>query len=200
MKLFYSPGACSLSPHIVLRETGIPFTLEKVDLAKSKWSGGDYSKINPKGYVPALELDNGEVLTEGLAISTYLAEKKPETNLLPSAGTLERARCFEWMTFVATELHKGLSLLWVSGTPDSVKTQAKERVGKRIDFVETQLQGKDWLCGKQFTIADAYFFTVMTWTDDLGYDFKNWPNVTAFMDRMKKRPKVQETLKEEGLA
>jgi glutathione S-transferase len=201
MKLYFSSGACSLSPHIALLEAGIPFTLESVDLRTGKYSGGDFTKISPKGYVPALVLDSGEVLTEGVAIVQYIAEKKPEAKLMPAPGTLERARCMEWLTFTATELHKGcFSPLWSSTITPEVKAQTMDTLGKRIDWVNTQLKGRDYLLGTQFTVADAYMFTVLSWSDYLKIDLKTWPNVVAFMDRVKKRPKVQEALKAEGIA
>lgn len=199
MKLYFSPGACSLSPHIVLREGGFSFTTEKVDLKTGKFSGGDFTKINPKGYVPALELDNGEVLTEGAAIVQYLAEKKPEAKLLPAMGTMERARGLEWLVYIATELHKGFGPLWNPITPEEMKPKIKEMLGKRIDYVNAHLKGRDYLLGSQFSAADAYLFTVLSWADHLKMDTSAWANVQAFLERMKKRPKVQEALKAEGL-
>ncbi len=199
MKLYFSSGACSLSPHIVLCEGGFTFATESVDLRTGKYGGGEFTKINPKGYVPALELDNGEILTEGSAIVQYLADKKPEAKLIPAVGTLERARCIEWLTFIATELHKGFSPLWNPATSPEMKAKVLDAVGKRIDWVNTQLKGRDYLLGSQFSVADAYLFTVMTWTDQLKIDLKNWPSVAGFMDRMKKRPKVMQAMKAEGL-
>lgn len=199
MKLYFSAGACSLSPHIVLREGGFHFSTESVDLKTGKYSGGDFSKINPKGYVPALELDNGEILTEGAAIVQYLGDKKPEMKLLPAVGTMERARAVEWLTFISSELHQGFGPLWNPSTPEDFKAKAKDTVGKRIDYVNTQLKGKDYLLGSQFSVADAYLFTVLSWADYVKMDLSIWGNVTAFMDRVKKRPKVQEALKAEDL-
>ncbi|MGZ3686222.1 MAG: glutathione S-transferase N-terminal domain-containing protein, partial [Bdellovibrionota bacterium] len=142
MKLFFSPGACSLSPHIVLAEGGFNFTTEKVDLKAGTYAGGDYSKINPKGYVPALQLDNGEVLTEGAAIVQYLADKKPEAKLIPAVGTMERARCIEWLVFIASELHKGFGPLWNPTATEGEKSAAKDRLGKRFAYVNEKLKGK----------------------------------------------------------
>jgi glutathione S-transferase len=199
MKLYYSPGSCSLSPHIVLNEGGFAFTAEKVDLKTGKYSGGDFSKVNPKGYVPVLQLDNGEVLTEGAAIVQYLADKKPEAKLIPVAGTLERFRCVEWLTFISTELHKGFGPLWNSASSESEKSAAKEKLVKRVGYLDGQLAGKDYLLGSHFSVADAYAFTVLSWSAHVGFDLKPFPNVSGFLDRMKKRPKVLETMKQEGL-
>lgn len=199
MKLYFSPGACSLSPHIVLREAGFTFTTEKVDLRAGKFSGGDYAKINPKGYVPALELDNGEILTEGAALVQYLADKKPETALLPAVGTMERARCIEWLTYISTELHKNFSPLWNPAITEGERTKALDLLGKRIGFVNDALKGRDYLLGSAFSVADAYLFTVMGWAGHLKMDTKAWPNVEAFQARVAKRPKVQEAMKAEGL-
>lgn len=199
MKLYYGPGACSLAPHIVLREAGFNFTLEKVDLRAGKFSGGEFTRINPKGYVPALELDNGEILTEGVAINQYLAEKKPECGLLPAAGTMERVRCLEWMTFISSEIHKSFSPLWNPKTPEEFKAMAKDMLGKRFGWLNEQLKGKDYLVANKFSIADAYLFTVMSWSEHLGIDLKTWPNLSAYLERVAKRPKVQEALKAEGL-
>lgn len=199
MKLYYGSGACSLAPHIVLREAGFNFTLEKVDLRAGKYSGGEFTKINPKGYVPALELDNGEILTEGAAINQYLAEKKPESGLLPAVGTMERARCLEWMTFISSEIHKGFSPLWNPKSSEETKAMAKELLGKRFGWLNEQLKGKDYLVANKFSIADAYLFTVVSWSGHVGIDLKTWPNLPAYLERVAKRPKVQEAMKAEGL-
>jgi glutathione S-transferase len=199
MKLYYSAGACSFSPHIVLKEGGFNFTTEKVDLRAGKYSGGDFSKINPKGYVPVLQLDNGEVLTEGAAIVQYLADKKPEAKLMPAVGTMERFRCQEWLTYISTELHKGFGPLFYPTTPESEKVLAVEKLHKRISYLDSQLAGKDYLLGSAFSVADAYAFTVLSWAGHVKLDISGYKNVGAFMERMKKRPKVQEALKDEGL-
>lgn len=199
MKLFYSPGACSLAPHIVLREAGFNFTLEKVDLRAGKYSGGEYAKVNPKGYVPAIQLDNGEVLTEGAAIVQYLGDKKPESGLLPAVGSMERFRCIEWLTYISSELHKGFGPLWNPASSDDEKARATEALGKRIAYVNEKLQGRDYLLGAKLSVADAYLFTVLGWTAYKQISLDPWPNVKAFQERMAKRPKVQEAMKAEGL-
>jgi len=200
MKLYYSPGACSLSPHIVSREAGISVELKKVNLKDKVVEGGaDYRKINSKGYVPALELDNGQVLTEGPAIVQYLADQKPESNLAPKAGSIERYKLQEWLNFITTEIHKGFSPLFKPNTPDEYKKIARENLAGRFDWLNQQLEGKDYLTGKSFTVADAYLFTVLTWTKPMQIDLGKWPNVAAFVARVSARPKVQEAMQAEGL-
>ncbi|HSU64139.1 MAG TPA: glutathione transferase GstA [Burkholderiales bacterium] len=200
MKLFYSPGACSLSPHIVSREAGIPVELQKVDLKAKKYDGGaDYTKINAKGYVPALQLDSGQVLTEGPAIVQYLADQKPDARLAPKPGSFERYQLQEWLNFIGTELHKGFSPLFRPNTPDEYKRIAKENLATRIDWLDKQLDGRDFLMGKNFSVADAYAFTILSWSKPLQIDLSRWPNVTAYLARVGARPRVQEALKAEGL-
>ncbi|AXQ47791.1 glutathione transferase GstA [Pseudomonas vlassakiae] len=200
MKLFYSPGACSLSPHIVLNELDLPYTVEKVDLkTHTTASGADFYTLNAKGYVPALQLDNGEVLTEGPAIIQYLAEHKPQANLLPPAGTLERARVQEWLNFIGTELHKTLAALFNPSTSPEAKSKTIETFGKRLGFVDKALQGKDYLTGNAFSVADAYLFTIVNWAPMLKIDLSPWPTVVQFQQRVANRPAVQKTLKAEGL-
>ena len=200
MKLYYSPGACSLSPHIVSREAGIPVELKKVNLKDKVVEGGaDFRKVNGKGYVPALELDNGQVLTEGPAIIQYLADQKPESGLAPKAGSFERYKLQEWLNFISTEIHKGFSPLFKPNTPDEYKKIARENLAGRFDWLDQQLAGKDYLMGKSFTVADAYLFTVLTWTKPLQIDLGKWPNVAAFVTRVSARPKVKEAMKAEGL-
>ncbi|HEY7688625.1 MAG TPA: glutathione transferase GstA [Dongiaceae bacterium] len=200
MKLYYSPGACSLSPHIALREAGYKFDTEQVDLGTKKTkSGADYSKINPKGYVPALQLDNGELLTEGVAIANYLADQKPEANLLPKNGGFDRYRAQEWLTFVSSEIHKTFGPLFNPKTPDGYRTIALEKLGQRFDYLNKHLEGKQYLMGSQFTAADAYLFTVASWAPHLKVDLAKWPNVKAYVDRIAARPAVQAALKAEGL-
>jgi glutathione S-transferase len=200
MKLYYSPGACSLSPHIVSRELGIPVELKKVNTKdKTIEGGGDYWKVNPRGYVPALELDNGEILTEGPAIVQYLADQKPGAGLAPKAGTMERYRLQEWLNFLTSEVHKQFSPLFRPNTPEDYKTIAKENLGKRFDWLDKQLAGKDYLMGDKFSVADAYLFTVLRWTSRIDIDLAKWPNLKAYVDRVAARPKVQEALKAEGL-
>ena len=200
MKLFYSPGACSLSPHIVLNELDLPYTVEKVDLkTHTTASGADFYTLNAKGYVPALQLDNGEVLTEGPAIIQYLAEHKPQANLLPPAGTLERARVQEWLNFIGTELHKTLAALFNPSISPEAKGKTIETFGKRLGFVDKALQGKDYLTGNTFSVADAYLFTIVNWAPMLKIDLSPWPTVVQFQKRVANRPAVQKTLKAEGL-
>jgi len=200
MKLYYSPGACSLSPHIVAREAGVPIEFEKVDLRAHKTEkGADYMKINPKGYVPALGLDDGSVLTEGPAIVQYLADQKPASKLAPAAGTIDRYRLQEWLAFIGTELHKNFGPLFNPATPDAAKQTAKANIEKRLAYVNEQLAKRQFLVGDTFTAADAYAFTIINWTNFVGMDLKAYPNVAAYMGRIAGRPKVQEALKAEGL-
>jgi glutathione S-transferase len=201
MKLYYSPGACSLSPHIVVSETGINVELEKVNLAEHKTaSGQDYMTINPKGYVPALGLDDGSVLTEGPAIVQYLADQKPGSGLIPPAGSIDRYRVQEWLHFIGTELHKNFGALFNKATPDATKETAKANITKRLAYLNDRLAGKQYLMGSNFTVADAYAFTIVNWTNFVGIDLKPYPNLAAYMARVAARPKVLETLKSEGLA
>lgn len=201
MKLYYSPGACSLSPHIVLRELGLPFSLVKVDLkTKRTADGADYLAVNGKGYVPALELDDGQVLTEGPAIVQYLADRKPEAGLAPPNGTLERYRLQEWLNFISTEVHKQFSPLFAPNTPDATKEAQRERLAGRFEWLSKQLASKDYLLGKAFSVADAYLFTVLNWCGFVGLDLGKWPVLAQYHARIAARPAVQEALKAEGLA
>ena len=200
MKLYYAPGACSLSPHIVSRELGIPLELKKVNTKdKTIEGGGDYWQVNPRGYVPALVLDNGETLTEGPAIVQYLADQKPDTGLAPKNGTIERYRLQEWLNFLTSEVHKQFSPLFKPNTPEDYKKIAKENLSTRFDWLDKQLAGKNYLMGDKFTVADAYLFTVLRWTARIDMDLAKWPNLKAYVDRVAARPKVQEALKAEGL-
>jgi len=200
MKLYYAPGACSLSPHIVARELGLPIELKKVNTKdKTVEGGGDYWKVNGRGYVPALELDNGQVLTEGPAIVQYLADQKPESGLAPKAGSFERYRLQEWLNFLTSEIHKSFSPLFKPNTPEEYKKIAKENLAARFDWLEKQLAGKDYLPGKSFSVADAYLFVLLGWTKPTQIDLSRWPNLAAFHARVGARPKVQEALRAEGL-
>ncbi|MHB0873529.1 MAG: glutathione transferase GstA [Acidithiobacillus ferrooxidans] len=200
MKLYYSPGACSLSPHIILNEGGFSFDRERVDLASKKTeTGADYAAINPDGYVPALLLDDGQVLTEGPAIIQYLADRVPEKKLAPPLGTLERYRLMQWLNFISTELHKGFSPLFHPQAPKEWKTVAAAQLGRRLSTVSRQLEGKDWLLGEGFTVADAYLFTVLGWGRHVGIDVEQWPVLQAYQGRVSTRPAVQSALKAEGL-
>ena len=200
MKLYYAPGACSLSPHIVSRELGLPIELKKVNTKdKTVEGGGDYWKVNGGGYVPALELDNGQVLTEGPAIVQYLADQKPEAGLASKAGSFERYRLQEWLNFLTSEIHKQFSPLFKPNTPAEYKTIAKENIAARFDWLDKQLAGKDYLLGRSFSVADAYLFVLLGWTKPTQIDLSRWPNLAAFHARVGARPKVKEALRAEGL-
>jgi len=199
MKLYYSPGACSLSPHIVLREGGFDFRLERVDLKSSVTeTGADYKAINPNGYVPALQLDDGQILTEGPAIVQYLADRVPEKRLVPPAGTMERYRLMEWLNFISTELHKGFGALFNPKLPDEAKAIIKLQLVSRIEHAN-RLLGKTYAMGDTFTVADAYLFTVLGWGKYVGIDLSPWPTLTAYLGRVGARPAVQAALAAEGL-
>jgi glutathione S-transferase len=200
MKLYYSPGSCALSPHIVLLEAGLPFTLESTDLRSKKTEKGtDYLTINSKGYVPALQLDDGQVLTEGPAIVQYLADRKPDSGLAPRAGTPERYRLMEMLNFISTELHKSFSPLFNPSASPDWKKAATENLSKRFDWLVAHLGDKKFLFGDTFTVADAYLFTVLSWTRHAHIDLSKWPVLEAYQSRVGHRPKVQEALKAEGL-
>lgn len=200
MKLYYSPGACSLSPHIVLCELGLPYELVKVDLGTHRTADGqDYTAINPKGYVPALQLDDGQLLTEGPAIVQYLADQKPAVGLLPPAGTLERARVQEWLTFIGTELHKNLGALFNPAISADWKAAVMANIERRFAFADKALAGRDYLTGAKFCVADAYLFTIVNWTFFLKIDLTPWPTLAAFHQRVLARPAVQAAMREEGL-
>jgi len=200
MKLYYSPGTCSLSPHIVLRESGLDF--EPV-LASTKThqlaDGTDYYTINPKGYVPLLELDDGQRLSEGPAIVQYIADQAPAKKLAPANGTMERYRLQEWLNFITSELHKGIGGLFNAAMPEEAKALMRTKANGRLKWVDEQLEGCDYLMGKDFSVADAYLFTVARWTHRVGIDIAALRNLGAFMQRMEARPAVQEAMKAEGL-
>ena len=199
MKLYYAPGACSLAPHIALSEAGLPYTTERVDLrAHTFGDNADYYGVNPKGYVPVLELDDGERLTEVAVILQYIADRKPGT-LAPAFGTLERYRQMEWLNFIATELHKGLAPLWKPTTPEDYKPVVLEAVGRRFDFVAQALGDKPDLSGDRFTVADAYLFTIANWHRFLKFDVARWPAVERFLARVAERPAVHAVLVAERL-
>jgi glutathione S-transferase len=191
MKLYFSPGACSLSPHITLREAGLDFEIEKVDTkAKKTASGRDYLTINPKGYVPALELDDGYVLTEGPAIVQYLADLKPEARLAPKSGTKERYQLQEALGYINSEIHKSYTPLFYPTTPQEVKDERQQYLKKRYGIFEKALSGKQYLFGDDFTVADAYLFTVTNWAGHVKLDLADFPNVLAFQKRVAERPSV----------
>ncbi|NHZ88822.1 glutathione transferase GstA [Massilia sp. CCM 8733] len=200
MKLYFSPGACSLSPHIVLLEAGLAFTTEAVDLRKKVTaSGADFSAINPKGYVPALETGQGVLLTEGPAIVQYLADLAPEKNLAPAAGTPERYVLVEWLNFISTELHKNFAPLFRPNAGADLVNYAHSNLALRLGYVERKLDGRDYLTGSQFTVADAYLFTVLNWAGVLKFDLSSFPLVQAFHKRVSERPMVRQAMRDEGL-
>jgi glutathione S-transferase len=201
MKLYYSPGACSLSPHIVINELGLKVDLEKADLGTKKTEkGADFLTINPKGQVPTLVLDDGKVLTEGPVIVQYLADQKPEGGLLPQAGSMDRYRVQEWLNHITSELHKGYSPLFNPAVPEDYKKIARANLAKKYRVLDEHLGKNAYLMGDRFTVADAYLFTVTNWAGHVGLDLAEFPNVQAFQKRVSDRPKVRDTLKEEGLA
>jgi len=200
MKLYYSPGACSLSPHIVLHESGLPFEAVLASTKTHKLQDGtDYYGINPKGYVPLLELDNGERLTEGPAIVQYIADKVPAKKLIPAWGTMDRYRVIEWLNFISSELHKSYSPLFNPAMPEEVKAVFRQRLLDRYKWVDAQLEGRDYLMGADFTVPDAYLYVVTSWARHVGLDLSALKNLGAFMVRMAARPAVQAALKAEGL-
>jgi len=200
MKLYYSPGACSLSPHIVLLESGVPSTVEKVDLRTKKTAGGDdYYRINSKGAVPALQLDDGRVLTEGPAVVQYIADQKPDAGLAPRCGTFERYQLMEMLNYVGTELHSGFHPLFTPGSSPEAKAAAVENLGKKFDWLSKRISAGKYVLGDTFTAADAYLFTVLRWMDYAKMDRSKWPTLAAYFELVGRRPKVQETLKAEGL-
>src|SRR3970282_536085 len=200
MKLYYYPGACSMAVHIALREAGIPFDLDKVDLAKKRAeSGEDYAKVNPKGYVPALRLDDGQILTEVAVLLQYVADLKPASGLAPNAGTIERYRLMEWLNFISSEVHKTLSALFNPKITPEWKDNQVALFGRRCDFLVQQLGGKPLLTGDKFTIADAYLFTILGWAHLFKLDMGKWPALQSYAARIAARPAVKEAMKTEGL-
>src|ERR1700756_5192919 len=200
MKLYYAPGACSLSPHIALLEAGLPYDLIKVDLrAKTLESGDDYLKVNPKGQVPALALDSGELVTEGPVIIQMIADKAGDKNLAPARDSAERYKLQEWLNFITTELHKNFSPLFQPVIPDEVKNFFKDRLTAKFKYIDSQLAGRDYLMGKDFTVADGYLFVMHAWADRLNLDVSNLSNLMAYKARIAARPKVKEALTKEGL-
>lgn len=200
MKLYYAPGACSLASHIALHETGLAFEIEKVDFATKKTaSGEDFNQVNPKSYVPAIRLNDGSILTEGGAILQYIADQQPDARLAPEAGTMERYRLQEWLTFIGTEIHKMFSPLFNKAATEEVKNNARNLLAKRLGYVETQLADKPYLMGDKFSVADAYLFTVVRWSSFTGLDLDPFPRLKEYMARVAARPKVQAAMKAEGL-
>ncbi len=200
MKLYYAPGACSLAPHIVLNELGQSYDLEKVDLAAKKTeTGSDFTAVNSKGYVPTLEFAKDQVLTEVATILQYLADKAEGSGLLPKFGTMERYRAMETLNFVASELHKGIGGLFNKAMPDEGKKAIIDRVETRLAWLDQQLAKKPYLLGDNFSVADAYAFTVLGWSKWVNLDLSKYPHIIAFLDRVGSRPAVQTAMKKEGL-
>ena len=200
MKLYYSPGVGSLSPHIALHEAGLAYTPVLVSIERHQLQDGtDYRSINPLGYVPLLELDNGDRLREGPAIVQYIADRVPEKQLAPANGTMERYRLQEWLSFIGTELHQGFGPLFNPTTPDNYKPLLRERLLQRLQWVDGQLAGKQYLMGGQFTVADGYLFTATNWAGFVGLDLSGLSHLSAFQARVAARPAVQAAMKAEGL-
>jgi len=201
LTLFYTPGACSLSPHIALRESGLPFELARVDLrAKKLADGGDYLAVNPKGYVPALRLTDGQLLTEGAVMVQYIADQVPDKQLAPKLGTMERYRLMETLHFIATELHKGVSPLFNTLANDDFKTSLKQRLNNRWSVFATMIANKPYLAGERFTVADGYAFYVMySWQRALKLDLAPWPALVDYYTRLAARPSIAHALEVEGI-
>jgi len=200
MKLYYSPGACSQAAHILLHETGLPHSSERVDLRAKKTAGGaDYWAINPKGAVPAIQLSDGEVLTENSAVLQYIGDKVGRETLLPVSG-LERYRVIEWLGFLGSDVHKSFSPLFNPASSEEVKQAARDVLAKRFDFIEGRLEGRDYLTGPSMSIADPYLFAMLGWTGMHGIDLGRWPRLAAFRQRMEQRESVRAVMRAEGLA
>ena len=201
MKLYYSPGTCALSPHIVAHELSLPITLVKVDLkSKLTENGEDYRKINPNGYVPAVVFEDGKQLTEGPAIVQYLADLKPEHHLAPPAGSFDRYRLQQWLNFITSEIHKGFSPLFNPTFPENAKTVVKNQLVSRIDTVADHLAKQPYLIGEQFTVADAYLFVTLGWCSHVGIDLSRWPVLKSYVEKIANRPAVRKAMQEQGLS
>lgn len=200
MKLYYAPGACSLSPHIILREAGLDFSVERVNLKdKVTENGEDFLAINPKGQVPLLILDNGEHLTEGAVIVQYIADQKPDRNLIAPAGTMKRYHQLEALNFISTELHKSFGPLFSPATPEEYKNTVKASLEKKFQYVDNVLAKQEFFAGNHFTVADAYLFTVSNWAKIVGLDISHLNHLEKYREKIAKRPHVQEALVAEGL-
>lgn len=200
MKLYYSPGACSLASHIALYETGLPFEIDRIIKTTKMTAGGeDFMQVNPKGYVPAIRLDDGSILTEGAAVLQYIADQQPGSGLAPKAGTMERYRLQEWLTYISSEIHKSFSPMFSKDAAEEVKSYARNMLGKRVGYAETQLAEKPYLMGDHFTVADAYLFVVMNWSKHVGFDLGPFPHIQGYLARIAARPAVHAAMKAEGL-
>jgi glutathione S-transferase len=200
MKLYYSPGACSLAPHIALREADLPFERVEVDLATRKTrTGEDYTAVNPKGYVPALELDEGPVLTEAQVVLQYIADQKPESGLAPTFGSFDRYRLLEWLAFISSEIHKGFGPFWNPDSPEQTRQAALNLLSRRFGYIADQLGDGAWLMGGRYTIADAYLFTVLRWTEVHRIDLSHWPRLADYQRRTAARPAVRAAMQAEEL-
>jgi glutathione S-transferase len=200
MKLYYLPGACSLASNIALREAGLKFELVKVDRRTKQTSDGlDFNEVNPKGYVPALRLDDGQVLTENVTVLQYIADRNPAAKLATPAGTMERYRLMEWLSFINSEVHKSFGPLFHKDSPEGAKQYARTNLGTRLDYLERAMGSKTFLMGEQFTVADAYLFTVLSWGAYLDLDIGKWPQLKLYVERIGERPHVLEARKSEGL-
>lgn len=200
MKLYFSPGACSLAPHIALREAGLDFEAVRTNTReKTTADGADFLRLNPKGYVPALLLDDGELLTEGPAILQYIGDRRPESGLVPAPGTMERYRVQEWLNYAATELHKGFGPLLRPGVPEDFRAASRQRLEGRLSYVADQLIGRDFVVGRQFTVADAYLYVVLGWTRAGGIERERWPVLQQYHAAINRRPAVQAARAAEGL-
>ncbi len=199
LKLYFAPGACSLAPHIILEEVKVPYELIRVDLKNKTYGSENYLKVNPKGSVPALQLKDGKVLTETVAILQFLADQKPEARLVPTAGSWEKYQELEWLNFISTEVHKGFSPLWKADNSEEIKAKAKKVLDQKLNLLEAHLQKHDFLMGKNFSVADAYLFTVLNWSTFLKIDMSGWAALVKYMDRIKTRPATLAALQAEGL-
>jgi len=201
MKLYYSSGACSLAPHIVASEAGVPIDLVKVDLGSHKLEDGtDFYSVNPRGYVPVLKLDDGNVMTEASVLVQFIADQKPDSNIIPKMGTMERYKAMQWLAFIATELHKQFGPLFDKSTPEATQNALKAKIMKRLGELDEHLKSNDFILGKTFSAADAYAFTIVNWTNFMNMDLKPFPAVQGWFARVAQRPKVHAALVAEGLA
>ncbi|HEX9397089.1 MAG TPA: glutathione transferase GstA [Burkholderiales bacterium] len=199
MKLFYAPGACSLAPHIAMRELGIPVELKKVDLKAKQYDGGDYKQVNSKGYVPAIATDDGTVLTECPVILQYLADQKPEAGLAPKPGDKARYKLQEMLNFTTSEMHKGFGNFFNPAMTDEWRKAVTDRLSIRLDWLAKQLEGRQYVMGDKFSVADAYLFTILNWAGPSKFDLSKWPAITDYQKRVAARPKVKEAMMAEGL-